>query len=109
VTDEVETVEKKPGETLAKYREKYGKEGHTGDDIAIALAENSKGEDGKADHGKLLEIASQNKIDLVERWGHLNVGMQRMNLGNVLRGMHKKGQDVHIGNTTVDGAETDSE
>jgi hypothetical protein len=39
-----------------------------------------------------LLVATENGID-GSRWDHLNFGMQRMNLGNVLRGMVKQNEE----------------
>lgn len=95
-------AEVRPSETLKKYQERYGKVGHCGDEIAEVFAATVKGEDGKVDPEKLAKIAEQNKIDLAA-WAHLNIGMQRMNLGNRLRAMHKKGQKVKIGKAVIEG------
>ena len=95
-------AEVRPSETLKKYQERYGKVGHCGDEIAEVFAEVIKGDDGKVDAEKLAKVAGQNKIDMAG-WAHLNIGMQRMNLGNKLRGMHKKGQTVKIGKAVIEG------
>jgi len=42
-----------------------------------------------------LSMCDENGVDS-SRWMHLNHGMRRMNLGNVLRGLIKKGQKVTI-------------
>ena len=65
-----------------------------GDALALALAEATK-TDGKADPAKLARVATANGVDL-GRWSHLNVGQQRMNLGNVLRSALKKGKVVFV-------------
>lgn len=44
------------------------------------------------------DVARDNGFNF--RWAHLNVGMQRMNLGNVLRGMRAKGFKVTINGRT---------
>jgi len=49
-------------------------------------------------------IAEANGLDL-NKWAHLNLGMQRMNLGNALRGMYNKGKPVVVGDVTVTPAE----
>jgi hypothetical protein len=57
----------------------------------------------------LVEVGLANDIDVAERWGHLNVGMQRMNLGNCLRGRANKGLGVVIGDFVVEAIEVDDE
>lgn len=42
-----------------------------------------------------LSLCDENGVDS-GRWMHLNHGMRRMNLGNVLRGLLKKGQKVTV-------------
>ncbi|RPJ29580.1 MAG: hypothetical protein EHM33_00500 [Chloroflexi bacterium] len=98
-----EKIVKKPQETFKKYAAKYGKLGHNGDQIATLFAENTK-EGGKVSRDKLLAIAEANGLDL-NKWQHLNLGMQRMNLGNALRGMYNKGKPVIVGGVTVAPAE----
>ena len=39
----------------------------------------------------LEDIANFNQLD-IGRWSHLNAGMQRMNLGNAIRGLIKRGE-----------------
>ena len=63
-----------------------------------------KGEDGKVDPDKLAKVAKANKVDL-DKYSHLNIGMQRMNVGNRLRGMHNKGEKVKVGKTAIEGKE----
>tara|TARA_R110000751_G_scaffold267921_1_gene367668 strand:- start:75 stop:785 length:711 start_codon:yes stop_codon:yes gene_type:complete len=78
----------------------YGKEANNGDIFASAL----KG--AVTDLDTLTEIAAENGIDAA-RWSQLNFGMQRMNLGNVLRGMQTKHElgkgtaQVSIGGTLI--------
>ena len=69
--------------------------GTCGDRIAYQLDEITK-TDGKADLAKIRELGAANGIDVDLRWGTRNVGMQRMNLGNVLRGRIKRGEPVHL-------------
>jgi hypothetical protein len=78
-----------------KYAKKYGKDGHNGDPIAVALAGISI--------EQLPDVAVKNGLDF-SKWAHLNKGMQRMNLGNKLRGMHNQGKAVTIGNEEIPGA-----
>ena len=69
----------------AEYKERYGKDGNCGDEVAQALA----GIKGEA----LAEVATRNGIDF-KRWEHLNPGMQRMNLGNMLRARGRRGDKI---------------
>lgn len=55
---------------------------HNGDAVANKLA----GKDLKDIYGMVAKETGIPKTQLVARYNHLNVGMQRMNLGNVLRG-----------------------
>jgi hypothetical protein len=50
--------------------------------------------DGKADLAKIRALGAINGIDVDSKWGQRNAGMQRMNLGNVLRGRAKRGEEV---------------
>lgn len=78
------------------YKERYGADQNCGDEIALIL----KGEDINA-------VGTANGIDVEKKWGlgrvvdglpkPLNPGMQRMNLGNVLRGRVQRGEYVVIG------------
>lgn len=52
--------------------------------------------DGKPDRAKIDALGWANGIDVQKRWGERNIGMQRMNLGNVLRGRIKRGEAVTI-------------
>jgi hypothetical protein len=85
-----------------KYKQAYKPHDDTsGDDFSqafIAAAES----DGRLDMDALAGIAKANGLDL-GRWSHLNPGMQRMNLGNVLRGMQRKGTTVVIGKLKFEG------
>lgn len=82
-----------------KYRNKYRKQGDAsccGDDISAAM----KGEGDTP--AKVEAIAHANGLSdkyksYTERNKPLNNGMVRMNIGNLLRGKLKKGDDVQIG------------
>ena len=101
--DEGEDAADSEGDKVGKkYRERYGKLGHTGDEIAELLKAHCVGEDGKIDTGKLDKLCSANGIEY-GKYQHLNVGMQRMTIGNILRGMNRKGEVVKIGTTKVPG------
>lgn len=82
--------------------EKGAKKKDCGDDVSAAIKDathvKSK-QSGKVEASPfaLAKVAKQNGIDLEARWGHLNGGMQRMNLGSVLRAAVKRGDKVTIG------------
>jgi len=79
------------------YKARYKQHGNScGDEMADAFATLVKTKQG-TDLAKLREIGLQNGIDVESRWGHLNVGQQRMNLGNVLRNRLKNAEKVMIG------------
>lgn len=96
--NDVEVPELKTGGNVVPktYRERYGKEQTCGDDMANALKSYVTDKDGKCDPEKLAKVASDNGVDL-GRWANANIGMQRMNLGNVLRGMVNRHQKVKVG------------
>lgn len=73
------------------YRNKYKASGGTsGDFIALKLQE--VGKDGLP---ALQAVMKENQIPQ-SRWAGLNVGMQRMNLANVLRSSFLNGGDIYI-------------
>ncbi len=93
-----------------KYREKYGKSQCCGDALAEVLTGYCSHEvktqtpKGKAktvvrvNLDRVVAVAQANGLQAkLERWADLNPGMQRMNLGNVLRGMLKRGERVTVG------------
>lgn len=49
--------------------------------------------------GGLQEVADENGVAF--KWAHLNVGMQRMNLGNVLRGKLRRGEAVKVSGISI--------
>lgn len=55
---------------------------------------------------RLAQVASDNGVDL-GKYAALNPGHQRMCVGNVLRGLHRKGKPVTVGTVVVPGRETD--
>jgi len=59
-----------------------------GDGIAMALRDATQTDTGKCDLAALHALYRANGVD-PSRWEHLNPGMQRMNGGNVLRGLSK--------------------
>jgi len=90
-------TETKVSKSIVKDRAKY-KGGNNGDELALALAKVTKGADGKADDTKINEVAKANGIETVKG---TNVGMRRMNLGNMLRARYKKGVAVHVGDEVL--------
>ena len=79
-----------------KYREQYKEHNSScGDDVAEVFKKACA--DVEDLPAKLAEIGDANDVDVASRWGHLNNGMQRMNLGNVLRARVKNGKRVVIG------------
>lgn len=110
--NENEDGEKSRSIVKPKYRQAYKPHRHTnGDDMAAAFKDytaitstakpTKKYPLGrtiyKMDYAKLLEVATANGIDVRARWAHLNPGQQRMNLGNVLRGVFRNGTPVIVG------------
>lgn len=93
------------------YKAKYKAAGHPdncGDAMARALTEATVEVDalGKphASTALMAEVADDNGIsDVFSRWSHLNPGQQRMNLGNVLRGMQKRGKTITVGTEEFPG------
>lgn len=91
----------KMGEQLKKYRTKYvpsvaasGKKSlHNGDGVAEALEYKSLDE-VYATAGKLLEGWDETKLRA--KYEHLNIGSQRMNLGNRLRAAYKRGEEATV-------------
>lgn len=90
---EASLTEAKVNKSVVKDRTKYVG-GNNGDELALALSEYTKGVGGKADEAKLMEVASVNGIAEVKGG---NVGMKRMNLGNMLRSRFKKGTAIIVG------------
>jgi len=70
------------------YKQQYGKTQNCGDEVAQSLSGHP--------HSAIVTVGTINGIDVEKRWGHLNPGMQRMNLGNVLRAMVKLGGKVKL-------------
>jgi hypothetical protein len=96
-------AEKPPSRSVVKtkYREKYKKNGDfsCGDTIATELALYvgvMRGNRREVDVDKLKEVAVANGV-WDEKYARLNVGMQRMNIGNRLRTRHEAGDQVDIG------------
>lgn len=95
----------------AKYKQKYRPTKDTnGDEYTEVLRAFTLNEaDQAVDINKLSIVAKDNGLT-IKPWLHLtnkdgsqNVGMIRMNLGNVLRGMRRNGADVRIGDKVFKG------
>lgn len=86
----------------AHHKARYGASQSCNDDIAEALAAFVRvphpTKPGKTviDEALMRQVAEANEVDL-DRWAHLNIGMVRMNLGNVLRGKVKRGENAIVG------------
>lgn len=75
----------------SEYRERYkATGGHAGDFIGAALQK--VGADGLP---ALQTVMKENNIP-EKKWATHNLGMQRMNLGNVLRSRFLNGEDIYI-------------
>ena len=80
-----------------KFAKKYGRSGTCGDDVAKELASYLTDEDtGRLDEVHYQQVADNNSV-AVNKWKSLNNGQRRMLLGNVLRGMIRRGGVVRIG------------
>lgn len=100
--EEDEEAEDTASVVKAKYRKLYKPTKNTcGDAFTEAFETATRNEDGTTDVEKLHRIGSANGIDVKARWGGRNVGMQRMNLSNVLRGMVRNGKKVKIGKEVI--------
>ena len=91
-----------------KYRIKYGVTQRCGDEVAetfsgyVTLPRAGKKDDidGGLDRPKLREVAAANGLaDKLAEYEarELNGGLLRMNIGNILRGMVRRGERVEIG------------
>ncbi|CAH0169637.1 hypothetical protein [Roseomonas sp. CECT 9278] len=82
---------------MAKFRARYVKDetGRTsnGDEVALALGRVCQNLAGPELRAALEDLAARNAID-AGRWAHLKTGQFRMNLGNVLRGKVRRGEEV---------------
>lgn len=99
----VEATDQNPQKSLVpvRFKAKYSGTGDScGDRMALALkkATTTKNADGRdaCDVDALRKIAEANGIDF-SAYAKLNVGQQRMNVGNRLRGMVKNEKTVVIG------------
>lgn len=100
---EVTATEQNPQKSIVpvRFKERYADTGDScGDRVALALKHYTTGKnaDGRpcCDVAKLQEVAKANGLDWAA-YAKMNVGQQRMNIGNRLRGMLKNEQPVTIG------------
>lgn len=87
---EPETPATPKGRSVISHERKQAWSKKPDDALDAALADAMLGSESA-----LVEIAHENSIEF--RWGHLNRGMQRMNLGNVLRGRLRRGERTTVG------------
>lgn len=107
---EDEEAEGKGSVVKAAYKKKYRPTNDTnGDEFTEAFRAATVNEDEAVDINKLGIVARDNGLKILQ-WMHLknrdggiNVGMIRMNLGNVLRGMVRRGTTIKIGDKTFKG------
>lgn len=97
----VEAAAKRKGSVIPdNYRHQYGVDQNCGDDVAQKLRDKTIRKTGKTEYvdmEALAEIASANGLaDRFDGWlaKDLNNGMVRMNLGNVLRGKARRGEEI---------------
>lgn len=100
---EVVATEQNPQKSIVpvRFKARYAEHGDSnGDRVALALKAYVAGvnADGRpsTDVAKLREVAEANGIDF-NAYARLNIGQQRMNVGNRLRGMLKNEKPVTIG------------
>jgi hypothetical protein len=74
----------------AEYRRE-----HRTDALGVAIRAAVEGDDGGLDPALLGKLAADNNLSLAP-WKHLNVGQQRMALGNRLRARLRHGEAVTI-------------
>ena len=82
-----------------KYRATSG-EHRCGDKLSDLLKAATLNDEGKSDLKKIRAVAKENGLS-VDKWLHLNPGMIRMNMGNVLRGMIRSEGSVKVGGKAV--------
>lgn len=68
---------------------------HCGDVLASSMA--------GLDNDGIAKVARENKVD-ADKWSKLNFGQIRMNLGNVLRGMIRRGEKVTVSGKSISKA-----
>lgn len=107
--DEAEEEEASGSVVKPKYKQQYKDHNDTcGDAFADAFAAACGGAGAPIDFDAMKRVGKQNGVDVMGRWGHMieqrgGYGRIRMNLGNVMRGMNRRGADVTIGSQTFKG------
>lgn len=80
-----------------KFAMKYGRSGSCGDELSEAVSNFLKNPStGRMDPDKFRQLSEANSIN-PDKWRGLNNGQRRMMLGNVLRGMIRRGRPVKVG------------
>ena len=84
------------------YKTKYKATGKNscGDTLSEKLAKVCQTKEGKVDLKKIAAVKKENGIE-DSRWLNLNPGMQRMNLGNVLRGILRSDGKIKLAGKVV--------
>jgi hypothetical protein len=86
-----------------KYKKLYRPHKDTcGDEFVTALDGFLKPDGEDVDPGRLAKLKKDNGIEPA-KWLDKNIGMQRMNVGNVLRARYKRGEEIYIGGQTLKG------
>lgn len=99
-------VKKSEGGSIVKdpFKERYkalsSDKVSNGDTLCGLMSKFLHDEKGAVNVTALASLAKENGIDL-SRWSHLNVGQQRMNLGNVLRARIRNGEKVTVSGKLV--------
>lgn len=92
-----EALSRKASIVPDEYRYKYGADQNCGDDVALRLTAKVTDPKTGVNLEACREVAGANGIeDRFDAWlaRDLNPGMVRMNLGNVLRGKVRRGEEV---------------
>lgn len=84
----------KKGKSVISHQQKAAWNASAEDALDAALRTASDGENDWA-----VQVAHENRVTF--KWAHLNPGMQRMNLGNVLRGKLRRGEKVQVEGVAV--------
>lgn len=105
--DEDEEVEAGGSIVKGKYKAQYAEnegilKGSNGDDMAAAL-KTFTDNDGDMNIDALRRVARDNKIEFAKYENMKNNGQKRMIVGNILRGMIRKGKDVKVGTQSFRG------
>jgi hypothetical protein len=87
-----------PGSVVqADFRARYAEHGgSSGDELSVRLRKHLETADGTIDLAKLRALAETNEV-WSDRYSSLNAGMQRLNVGNRLRALVRRGGKVKWG------------